>query len=362
MRPLPSLALILALAAPACRSQPSGADSDREDTQRDTELRAMHPPRVSILAAIDTAQRTIPTGRVLGAALEIGEDTPKYWTFVVDGDELHVLRINGWNGVLLTNVIDDGNRALVEFAAGLRGHPERIAIDFGRAIESAAAAVPDSWPSSVFLVREEGDAYAYSVELVTHKEVRNIEVHAADGTLVDDARPTHTISSDDPPVASDSGLTEAPSISLAASIALARKRQPDGFFLHSEFGSDDGHADYLVAFWTRQGMRIVYIDAASGATWAETTSDSELPAEAAARVRRIATTPLPVIEPSLAITTALDAVPGSWARMIDVDGDASPLEYVVEVVTREFEKYARVRATDGKLLSVSSSSGYRDDP
>jgi len=360
MRLLPTLALALALAAPACKSQPHADSFDREDQQREADLRTMQPPRVPILSALATAQRAIPTGFVVGATIETGGDTPKYWAWVADGDELHVVRIDAWSGALLSDVRDDGNHAIVRIAADIQGHPERVAIDFARAIEAARTSRPDAWPAAVFVHGDECDKYTYDVELVSHADVRSVEVHAADGTLesIDTAQSAGSsgahaafaFSNQDPPSKDESELTEAPAISLASAIELARKRAPDSAFIHAELGLEDGGPNCLVCLWERQSLHILEIDAESGEVLVDGTqaADSESSRRAQHGLRRLDSS----IDATRAIEASIAAVPGSWARMIDLDCEAEPLAYEVEVVAGDVVREVRILARDGTVLGV----------
>jgi uncharacterized membrane protein YkoI len=357
------LALVLALAAPACKSQPlaDSFDFDR-DQQRDAELRAMQPPRVPILSALATAQRAIPGGRVLGASVETGGDTPRYWAWIVEGGELHVVRVDAWSGVLLSDVIDDANHAMVRVATEIQSHPEQVALDFAMAIDAARTGSPGAWPAAVFVHRAEDNGYEYLVELVSRVAVRSLEVQAADGKLEETgAHAAFAFSSEDPPPKDELELAEAPAISLASAIELARKRAPDSAFIHAELGLEDDSANCLVCFWERQSVHYIEIDAESGDVLLEATqpADAELRARFQKGARRLDSS----IDAARAIEASIAAVPGSWARMIDLECEADPLAYLVEVVAGDVVREVRILARDGTVLIVcdpeesSSDSG-----
>jgi uncharacterized membrane protein YkoI len=351
MRPLSSLALVLALAAPACKSQLPADSFDREDQQREADLRTMQPPRVPILSALAAVQRAIPGGRVLGASVETSGDTPRYWAWIVDGGELHVVRVDAWNGVLLSDVIDDANLAMVRVATEIQSHPEQVALDFAKAIDAARAGSTDAWPAAVFIHRALDTGYECQVELVSREAVRSLEVRAADGKLEETGvHLASAFSNNDPQPKDDLELTEAPAISLASAIELARKRAPDAAFIHAELGIEDDAPNCLVCLWERQSFHILEIDAESGEVLVDGTqaADAESSRRAQHGLRRLDS----AIDTARAIEAAIAAVPGSWARMIDLDCEAEPLAYEVEVVAGDVVREVRILARDGTVLGV----------
>jgi len=149
-----------------------------------------------------------------------------------------------------------------------------------------------------------------------------------------------------------SELTEEPPIPLARAIALARERAPGEPFLHAELGRDDGRANCLVVFWGTRGFHLLIVDARDGKFLYEDTLEDEL--EAGAQARTTAERSSSAIGHAKAIEIAVATLPGSWARLIDLEGEGGPLVYLVEVVAGEVERAVRVGAVDGKLCGEPS--------
>jgi len=144
--------------------------------------------------------------------------------------------------------------------------------------------------------------------------------------------------------------TEAPAFPLSAAIARAQARVPKSSFVHAEVGSEDGVASFLVCFCSHEEIQWFELDAESGEILQH--ENTAVDAEFAARARTIVDSPAAPLEPEKAIARAVAAVPGSWARLLDLDAESAELDYVVEVVAGDVVKEVRLRAADGELVSV----------
>jgi uncharacterized membrane protein YkoI len=159
-----------------------------------------------------------------------------------------------------------------------------------------------------------------------------------------------------------SDLSEEPPISLVRAIGLARERFPGGIFLHAELGQPDGRADCLVLFLGAHGLHFLTLDATNGELLNEGYGGDYDPEEGAALLGKAADSLGSCIEPEKAVEIAVAAVPGSWARLINLEGDVDPLVYLVEVVAGEGERYVRIGAVDGKVLSVRTDNELPGEP
>jgi uncharacterized membrane protein YkoI len=158
----------------------------------------------------------------------------------------------------------------------------------------------------------------------------------------------------DQPESGYSDLTEEPSISLRAAIALAQVRSPNATFLHAEVGEEDGRANTLLCFWAQERCLCIEIDAETGEVIFEG-SPGMVEEQTAAKMLRIADSKNHPIAPELAIARAISAVPGSWARMLTLDDESGALEYSVEVVAGEVVKEVRLLAVNAELVSIQDA-------
>jgi uncharacterized membrane protein YkoI len=208
----------------------------------------------------------------------------------------------------------------------------------------------------------------YKVELVSSKIVRMAQIHAADGTLGsivdaaqdDQPKPIYLkFSTDDLAQLDAPELTEPPAVTLSAAIALAQARVRDARFLHAELGIEDGMVNCLVCFWSGQDLRSFVVDARTSAVM--TLSATKPTAESKSKMRAIANLSRATLSPDKAIAKAVATRPGSWARMLDVEIDIEPLNYMVELVSGKDATSVHISALDGSVIQVSEREEEEDE-
>jgi uncharacterized membrane protein YkoI len=339
-----------------------------EADRRATALRSLHPPAVSLASAVRIVGDLATEGELIGVQIEVRDDEPAYYAFLSKGRDLHVVQIDVHNRAILGNDQVRMGQADFERFEQIHDHPERVSVSFLQAIERAQAASIGSWAASVILDAEE-ESGTYGVELVTPSSVSWTEVHAADGTLgaigklewpQRNRTPLVVTSIFDSTASEDLDLTEPPAFSLGALIARAQARAPEARFQHAELGRQGELATCLVCFLDRNDLRFFELDAQTGAIRLE--GNGGVDARELARMRRCTRSARDPIGPDRAIAEAVAAVPGSWARMLTLDGDTKPANYCVEVAAGSLVREVIVNAMNGKLVRVREPGTELADP
>ena len=297
-------------------------------------------PATTLARAIELAQKSVPDGRFLRAEIEEEDGKTICSVILASGDGQREVDVDAASGTLLATEKEELEPEADEVLAAIGTDPAHAPIGAAKAIEAAAAKLPNAWASAVSLELPEG-GLTYVVVMIEGEKARAAQVSATDGTV-------RTISALEE---ESEELTEPPTVSLASAIELARKKAPTAAFIHAELGLESEHANCLVCFWEQPKLHLLEIDAESGAVLADDASQSP-ESEDRERLQKALERPDAPIDPAQAIASSIAAVPGSWARLIDLDCDAVPLAYVVEVVAGKVVKEVRIGALDGTLLSV----------
>jgi uncharacterized membrane protein YkoI len=139
-------------------------------------------PAVSLSAAIATAQKSVPDGRVLQAEIESEKGKTICSIVLASGKRVKEVNVDAATGKILATEDEELPPECAKLMGRIGENPKLVGCSTAQAVDAALAKAPGAWALAASLSDEEGKL-VYSVFMIDGKTAKLAEVSAADGKV-----------------------------------------------------------------------------------------------------------------------------------------------------------------------------------